>query len=135
MSADESQKMAVATLAPQDFADRLVAHLPRDCVEELIDALETQDFCVIPEPLASAMLARQREALAPWIEQGTTVRDVCESAPTHRVYAMLAKDPIFAELLAHPFAGVGRALSRRELPAVGLPGHLFGAGRVGVALA
>ena len=29
-------------------------------------------------------------------------RNVFEGTRTHRIYAMLAKDPVFAELVAHP---------------------------------
>ena len=104
MNAHDPQTMAVATPAPRNLAERLSAHLPIDCVAGLIDAFETQGFCVIPKLLDSVTLARQREALAPWIEQGPKGRNVFEGTRTHRVYAMLAKDPVFAELVAHPVA-------------------------------
>ncbi len=96
--------MAVATLAPLNLADRLAAHLPSDFVAELIDAFETQGFCVSPELVDSATLARQREALAPWMEHGPKDRNVFEGRRTHRVYEVLAEDPVFAELVAHPVA-------------------------------
>ena len=104
MNAHDSQTMAVAKPAPRNLAERLAAHLPSNLVAELIDTFETQGFCVIPELLDTATLARQREALAPWIEQGPKGRNVFEGTRTHRVYAMLAKDPVFAELVAHPVA-------------------------------
>ena len=104
MNAHDSQTVAVTTPAPQNLTDRLAAHLPSDCMAELIDTFETEGFCVIPELLDSATLARQREALAPWIEQGPKGRNVFEGTRTHRIYAMLAKDPVFAELVAHPVA-------------------------------
>ena len=57
--------MAVVTPAPRNLAERLAAHLPIDCAAELIDAFETQGFCVIPELLDSAtlLLERVRELL------------------------------------------------------------------------
>jgi hypothetical protein len=63
---------------------------------------DTQGFCVIPELLDAAQLERQREALAPWIDDGPMGRNVFEGTRTNRIYAMLAKDPVFAELVAHP---------------------------------
>ncbi|GIR69541.1 MAG: hypothetical protein CM15mP74_07920 [Halieaceae bacterium] len=92
-------------------------------------------FCVIPELLDSATLARQREALAPWIEQGPKGRNVFEGTRTHRVYAMLAKDPYLPSWWRTPLRWHGQSIISGELPAVGLPGHLFGAGRVGSAVA
>ena len=52
--------MAAATPAPRNLAERLAAHLPIDCAAELIDAFETQGFCVIPELLDSATLLPER---------------------------------------------------------------------------
>ena len=84
------------------LAGQLRTHLPGRDVAQLIADFDTQGFCVIPKLLDSEALERQRGALAPWIEQGPMGRNVFEGTRTHRVYAMLAKDPIFAELIAHP---------------------------------
>jgi ectoine hydroxylase-related dioxygenase (phytanoyl-CoA dioxygenase family) len=71
-------------------------------VTRLVEAFDTLGFCVIPELLDASQLQRQREALAPWIDEGPLGRNVFEGTRTHRIYAMLAKDPVFAELVAHP---------------------------------
>ena len=84
------------------LADHLRTHLRGRDVAQLIADFDTQGFCVIPELLDSEALGRQRGALAPWIEQGLMGRNVFEGTRTHRVYAMLAKDPIFAELIIYP---------------------------------
>ena len=60
MNAHDSQTSAVTTPAPRNLAERLAAHLPTDCMAELIDAFETQGFCVIPELLDSATLLPER---------------------------------------------------------------------------
>jgi len=81
---------------------RLSPLLPDHGVAGLVEAFDAQGFCVIPELLDATQLERQREALAPWIDDGPMGRNVFEGTRTHRIYAMLAKDPVFAELVAHP---------------------------------
>ena len=89
-------------MTQESLIQRLSPLLPDQDVTGLVEAFDTQGFCVIPELLDAAQLARQREALAPWIDQGPMGRNVFEGTRTHRIYAMLAKDPVFTELLAHP---------------------------------
>jgi hypothetical protein len=81
---------------------RLTPLLQGQDVTRLVEMFDTQGFCVIPELLDAAQLERQREALAPWIDDGPMGRNVFEGTRTNRIYAMLAKDPVFAELVAHP---------------------------------
>ena len=76
--------------------------LPNHEVTRLVEQFDTEGFCVIPELLDEAQLERQRQALAPWVDAGPMGRNVFEGTRTHRIYAMLAKDPVFAELVAHP---------------------------------
>ena len=89
-------------MTQESLIQRLSPLLPDQDVTGLVEAFDNQGFCVIPELLDAAQLARQREALAPWIDQGPMGRNVFEGKRTHRIYAMLAKDPVFAELVAHP---------------------------------
>jgi ectoine hydroxylase-related dioxygenase (phytanoyl-CoA dioxygenase family) len=89
-------------MTQESLIQRLSPLLPDQDVTGLVEAFDTQGFCVIPELLDAAQLARQREALAPWIDQGPMGRNVFEGTRTHRIYAMLAEDPVFAELVAHP---------------------------------
>ena len=86
----------------KNLVQRLTPLLRGQDVTRLVEAFDTQGFCVIPELLDASQLERQREALAPWIDDGTMGRNVFEGIRTHRIYAMLAKDPVFAELVAHP---------------------------------
>jgi len=86
----------------ESLIQRLSPLLPDQDVTGLVEAFDTLGFCVIPELLDASQLQRQREALAPWIDQGPMGRNVFEGTRTHRIYAMLAKDPVFAELVAHP---------------------------------
>ena len=76
--------------------------LPDHDLAGLVAAFDTQGFCVIPELLEACQLERQREALAPWIDDGLRGRNVFAGMRKHRIYAMLARDPVFAVLVAHP---------------------------------
>ena len=49
-------------------------------------------------------LAVIREAIEPFIEQNISGRNDFEGLKSNRVYAMLAKSPVFAELAIHPLA-------------------------------
>ena len=88
----------------KSLIQRLTPLLPGQDVNRLVEEFDTQGFCVMPELLDAFQLQRQRAALAPWVEGGPTGRNVFEGTRTHRVYAMLAKDPVFADLVAHPVA-------------------------------
>ena len=88
----------------ESLIQRLAPLLPGQDVTRLVEEFGVQGFCVIPELLDVSQLQRQRAALAPWIEGGPMGRNVFEGTRTHRIYAMLAKNPVFAELVAHPIS-------------------------------
>jgi ectoine hydroxylase-related dioxygenase (phytanoyl-CoA dioxygenase family) len=67
-------------------------------------AIEESGYVVIPGILSAAEVETYRQALEPWIEDGPLGRNVFEGTRTHRIYAMLAKDRCFADLIAHPLA-------------------------------
>jgi len=102
LQASKIQSSSDEPATQESLVQRLTPLLPDHDVAGLLEAFDTHGFCVIPELLDAAQLARQREALAPWIDQGPMGRNVFEGTRTHRIYAMLAKDPVFAELVAHP---------------------------------
>ena len=77
------------------------------------DEITNEGFVVLPGVLSDREVARYRSALAPWISAGPKGRNTFEGRQTHRVYGLLAKDPCFAELIAHPTP------SRRGRGAVG----------------
>lgn len=45
-----------------------------------------------------------RDALAPWLGANVTDRNDFEGLKSNRVYALLAKSPVFADLVSHPLA-------------------------------
>lgn len=102
MQASKIQSSQKEPETRESLIRRLTPLLPGQDVMRLVEAFETQGFCVIPELLGASQLERQRKALAPWIDEGPMGRNVFEGTRTHRIYAMLAKDPVFAELVAHP---------------------------------
>ena len=88
----------------EQWVSRLERLLPDHDAAKCAAEFDEHGYCVIPELLSAAALKRQRDALDPWIEAGPMGRNIFEGPRTHRVYAMLAKDPIFAELVVHPVA-------------------------------
>ncbi|MGB1958751.1 MAG: phytanoyl-CoA dioxygenase family protein [Luminiphilus sp.] len=102
MQASKIQSSSDAAATQESLIQRLSPLLPDQDVTGLVEAFDTQGFCVIPELLNAVQLERQRKALAPWVDDGPMGRNVFEGTRTHRIYAMLAKDPVFAELVAHP---------------------------------
>lgn len=61
-------------------------------------------FLIFSEVLDADALAAIRLALAPHLERNVLGRNDFEGVRTNRVYAMLAKSPVFAELVTHPLA-------------------------------
>ena len=102
MQASKIQSSSDGAATEESLVHRLSPLLPDQDVTGLLEAFDTQGFCVIPELLDASQLQRQREALVPWIDQGPIGRNVFEVTRTHRIYVMLAKDPVFAELVVHP---------------------------------
>ena len=67
-------------------------------------AIQEEGYTVFTDVLSEAEITAYRAALQPWLDRDLCGRNVFEGTRSHRVYAMLAKDPIFAELVAHPIA-------------------------------
>ncbi|MDG2459936.1 MAG: phytanoyl-CoA dioxygenase family protein [Luminiphilus sp.] len=93
-----------AVQSTSELIDRLGLLIPGHNARDMVSRFDRDGFCVIPGLLDDDMLSRQRQALAPWVNEGPTGRNVFEGTRTHRIYAMLAKDPVFAELVVHPVA-------------------------------
>ena len=96
------------TNEPTGVADALVQALEpllsRAVATLAVAHFEREGYFVLPQLLSEEVIDRQRRALAPWVERGPAGRNVFEGTRTHRIYAMLAKDPVFCELVAHPVA-------------------------------
>lgn len=67
-------------------------------------AFDRDGYLVFPRILPEERIAALRRALAPHLERDVRGRNEFEGPNTNRVYAMLAKSPVFAELVIHPLA-------------------------------
>jgi ectoine hydroxylase-related dioxygenase (phytanoyl-CoA dioxygenase family) len=65
---------------------------------------DSNGYIVFPSVLTADKLDEIRAALHPYIDGGHTGRNDFEGLRTNRVYALLAKSPVFAELVEHPLA-------------------------------
>lgn len=65
---------------------------------------DERGFVIVRRVLGEAQLAAIRAALDPWFSGGKTGRNDFEGLKTNRVYALLAKSPVFADLAIHPLA-------------------------------
>ena len=72
--------------------------------EEMKVRYDEDGFLIFENVLTTDYLNRIRTALAPYLDTPLKGRNDFEGTKTNRVYAMLAKDPIFAELAIHPLA-------------------------------
>jgi len=65
---------------------------------------DADGYLVFENILSTEKLTHIREALAPYLDTDLKGRNDFEGIRTNRVYALLAKDPVFAELAIHPLA-------------------------------
>ncbi|MBT8151105.1 MAG: phytanoyl-CoA dioxygenase family protein, partial [Gammaproteobacteria bacterium] len=72
--------------------------------DEWREQFDREGYIIFESVLSAAELQRYRDALAPWLEKNLRGRNNFEGYRTNRVYAMLAKDPVFADMAAHPLA-------------------------------
>ena len=68
----------------------------------LLDRLQTDGYVILPSLLSAAELDAIRAALAPHLQGLLPGRNDFEGYHSERVYALLAKSPVFAKLAAHP---------------------------------
>ena len=68
----------------------------------LLQRLDEDGYVILPGLLPADECQRVREALSPWLQGGKPGRNDFEGYKSERVYALLAKSPVFAELSAHP---------------------------------
>ena len=61
-------------------------------------------YLVFENVLSETELSDIKGALAPWLGKDIKGRNEFEGRESHRVYAMLAKSPVFADLVTHPLA-------------------------------
>ena len=70
--------------------------------EDWRDEFDTRGFVIFERVLPPAKVAAIRAALAPHLGRDLKGRNDFEGLNTNRVYALLAKSPVFAELVIHP---------------------------------
>ena len=61
-------------------------------------------YLIFENVLQPEEVDRQRAALQPYLDADVTGRNDFEGMKSNRVYAMLAKSPVFADLVTHPLA-------------------------------
>jgi ectoine hydroxylase-related dioxygenase (phytanoyl-CoA dioxygenase family) len=67
-----------------------------------VESLRARGYVVIPNLLSGAQIDRIRAELAPYLRGALFGRNDFEGFKTERVYALLAKAPVIAELVEHP---------------------------------
>jgi len=68
----------------------------------LLQQLDTDGYVIIPSLLPPSQVKAIRDALAPYLQRKLMGRNDFEGYDSERVYALLAKSPVFGELAAHP---------------------------------
>lgn len=68
------------------------------------EAFDRDGYVVFQDVLTPGEVQRLRDALAPHLDRDVAGRNDFEGFRSNRVYAMLAKDPVFADLVTHPLA-------------------------------
>ena len=68
------------------------------------EEFDRRGYLIFERVLSPDRVAEIRSALAPHLERDLTGRNDFEGFKTNRVYALLAKSPLFAELAIHPLA-------------------------------
>ncbi len=71
-------------------------------LEDWRDEFDGRGFVIFERVLAPDKVAAIRAALAPHLDRDLKGRNDFEGLKTNRVYALLAKSPLFAELVIHP---------------------------------
>ncbi|MDP1534482.1 MAG: phytanoyl-CoA dioxygenase family protein [Rubrivivax sp.] len=75
---------------------------PATPLPQLLERLHSDGYVILPALLPPAQLQAIHTALAPWLQGRLPGRNDFEGFQSERVYALLAKSPVFAELAAHP---------------------------------
>jgi ectoine hydroxylase-related dioxygenase (phytanoyl-CoA dioxygenase family) len=71
-------------------------------LESWREEFDRRGFVIFERVLAPEKVAAIRAALAPYLGRDLKGRNDFEGLKTNRVYALLAKSPVFAELIIHP---------------------------------
>lgn len=81
----------------------MLKHSPADTpLQQLLRQLDDDGYVIIPSLLPPSQVQAIKDALAPYLQRQLMGRNDFEGYDSERVYALLAKSPVFAELAAHP---------------------------------
>ena len=80
----------------------LDTHDPQAPLAQLLAALNDSGYLIFPSLLPAAQVHAIRSALKPYLQGTLPGRNDFEGYKSERVYSLLAKSPVFAELIAHP---------------------------------
>ena len=85
-------------------ADQAAPWLNGRTFESRREEFDHRGYLIFDGVLPPAKVAEIRAALAPYLARDLKGRNDFEGEKTNRVYALLAKSPVFAELAIHPLA-------------------------------
>ncbi|WOE75658.1 phytanoyl-CoA dioxygenase family protein [Alterisphingorhabdus coralli] len=89
-------------IAPAPASEDLSRYLNGRSFEECWQQFQDEGYIIFENALSPEEVEEQRAALEPWIGADVRGRNTFEGEKSNRVYAMLAKDPVFADLISHP---------------------------------
>ena len=101
-----------STIEPTDMD--LTPWLGGRSFEDCWAQFQEEGYVIFENVLTPEELEAQRAALRPWIDADIRGRNNFEGSQSNRIYAMLDKDPVFADLISHPLQ---LAFAERELGA------------------
>ena len=92
----------------------MLKHSPPDTpLPELLQQLDRDGYVIIPSLLSPIQVRAIKDALAPYLRGEKMGRNDFEGYESERVYALMAKSPVFADLAAQ--VGRERVLDRTHL--------------------
>src|SRR4051794_2087304 len=97
--------MTMLSAAPElSTIDRAARWLEGRSFASWRQEFDQRGYLIFERVLSPQFVGDIRAALAPHLERDLTGRNDFEGFKTNRVYALLAKSPVFAELAIHPLA-------------------------------
>lgn len=79
-----------------------MSSIEKTSIEPEVERLRRHGYTIIPSLLSRVQIERLKVALAPYLRGALLGRNNFEGFHTERVYALLAKAPVVAELVEHP---------------------------------
>ena len=80
----------------------LAPYLHGRSFDDAWDQFQEEGYVIFTDVLSPEQLKQQRAALKPWIDADIRGRNNFEGDRSNRIYGMLDKDPVFADLISHP---------------------------------